>query len=57
MYGVVEFEEAMRIIRRKKYNKVILLSNVGRDIEKVKQFINEIRNILKFILLFCSLQL
>lgn len=48
VYGVGEFEEALRIIRRKKYNKVILLSNVGNDIEKVKQFINEIRNILKF---------
>ena len=48
VYGVGEFEEALRIIRRKKYNKVILLSNVGNDIEKVKQFINEIKNILKF---------
>lgn len=48
VYGVGEFEEALRIIRRKKYNKVILLSNVGNDIEKVKQFINEIRNILEF---------
>ena len=48
VYGVGEFEEAIRIIRRKKYNKVILLSNVGNDIEEVKQFINEIRNILEF---------
>ena len=45
---VLEFDEALKIIRRKKYNKVILLSNVGPDIERVKQFINDIRAILQF---------
>ena len=47
MYGVGEFEEALDIIKRKKYNKVILLSNVGNE-EKAKEFINEIRKILRF---------
>ena len=37
VYGVGEFDEALSIIRRKKYNKVILLSNVGSDIEKAKK--------------------
>ena len=48
IYGVGEFEEALDIIKRKKYNKVILLSNVGNDINRIKNFINEIRTILKF---------
>ena len=48
VYGVGEFDEALNIIKRKKYNKVILLSNVGSDVEKAKKFINDIRGILKF---------
>jgi len=48
VYGVGEFDEALSIIKRKKYNKVILLSNIGPDIERVKKFINDIRAILKF---------
>ena len=48
VYGVGEFGEALDIIKRKKYNKVILLSNVGDDVKKVKDFINEVRAILKF---------
>ena len=47
MYGVGEFDEALNIIKRKKYNKVMLLSNVG-DAEKAKKFINDIREILQF---------
>lgn len=47
VYGVGEFDEALDIIRRKKYNKVIIISNVGL-VDKAKQFINDIRNILKF---------
>ena len=47
MYGVGEFDEALDIIKRKKYNKVMLLSNVG-DPEKAIEFINEIRRILCF---------
>ena len=48
VYGVGEIDEALEIIKRKKYNKVIIMSNVGNDIEKVKQFIKDIRDILKF---------
>ena len=48
VYGVGEYDEALSIIRRKKYNKVILLSNIGGDVERVKKFINDIRAILKF---------
>lgn len=47
IYGVGEFDEALEIIRRKKYNKVIIISNVG-IVDKTKQFINDIRDILKF---------
>ena len=47
VYGVGEFDEALDIIRRKKYNKVILISNVG-FVDKTKQFINDIRKILAF---------
>ena len=47
LYGVGEFNEALDIIKRKKYNKVILLSNVG-IVDKTIQFIKEIRTILKF---------
>ena len=47
MYGVGEINEALDIIKRKKYNKVILLSNVG-IVEEAKQFINDVRTILKF---------
>ena len=47
VYGVGEFEEALDIIKRKKYNKVIIISNVG-IVDKAKQFINDIRQILKF---------
>ena len=47
VYGVGEFDEALDIIRKKKYNKVIIISNVG-IVDKAKQFINDIRNILKF---------
>ena len=57
VYGVGEIDEALNIIKRKKYNKVILLSNVGSDIEKAKKFVNDIRAILKFnvvILFFTS---
>ena len=47
VYGVGEFDEALDIIRRKKYNKVIIISNVG-IVDKAKQFIEDIRKILKF---------
>ena len=47
IYGVGEFDEALDIIRRKKYNKVMIISNVG-IVDKAKQFIEDIRKILKF---------
>ena len=56
IYEVGEFEEALDIIKRKKYNKVIILSNVG-IVDKTKQFIEDIREILNFnvvILFFTS---
>ena len=58
IYGVGEFDEALNIIRRKKYNKVIIISNVGL-VDKTKKFITNIRNILKFnvIILFFTASL
>lgn len=47
IYEVGEFEDALNIINRKKYNKVIIISNVG-IVDKTKQFIEDIRKILKF---------
>ena len=47
IYEVGEFEDALDIIKRKKYNKVIIISNVG-IVDKTKQFIEDIRKILKF---------
>ena len=47
MYGVGEIDEALKIIKRKKYNKIILLSNVG-IVDEAKKFIEDVRRILKF---------
>ena len=47
MYDVGEIDEALAIIKRKKYNKVILLSNVG-IVDQAKKFIEDVRSILKF---------
>ena len=47
MYGVGEVDDALKIIKRKKYNKVILLSNVG-IVDQAKKFIEDVRSILKF---------
>ena len=47
MYGVGEIDEALKIIKRKKYNKIILLSNVG-IVDEAKKFIEDVRSILKF---------
>ena len=47
VYGVGEFEEALDIIKRKKYNKVIIISNIG-VVDKTKKFIKDIRKILEF---------
>ena len=47
MYDVGEIDEALAIIKRKKYNKVILLSNVG-IVDQAKKFIDDVRSILKF---------
>jgi len=58
IYEVGEFEDALEIINRKKYNKVIIISNVG-IVDKTKQFIEDIRKILKFdvIILFFTASL
>lgn len=57
VYGVGEIDEALEIIKRKRFNKVIIMSNVGDNIDMAKQFIKDIREILKFnvvILFFTS---
>ena len=38
-------EEALNLIKRKKYNKIILISNIGKNLEG-KTFIEEARNII-----------
>ena len=47
MYGVGEIDEALKIIKRKKYDGIILLSNVG-IVDEAKKFIEDVRSILKF---------
>lgn len=57
LYGVGEISEALEIIKRKKHNKVIIMSNVGENVDIAKQFIKDIREILEFnvvILFFTS---
>ena len=41
------FEKALEIILRKKYNKIILISNIGLDLSG-KRFIEVARKILNF---------
>ena len=57
VYGVGEIDEALEIIKRKRFNKVIIISNIGNNVDIAKQFIKDIREILKFnvvILFFTS---
>lgn len=57
VYGVGEIDEALSILKRKQYNKLIIISNVGENIDIAKQFIKDIREILKLdvtILFFTS---
>ena len=46
IYPCQTTEEAIKLIKRKKYNKIILLSNIGSDLGG-KKFIDEARKILK----------
>ena len=46
IYPCETTEEAIKLIKRKKYNKIILLSNIGSDLGG-KKFIDEARKILK----------
>ena len=46
IYACETSEEALDLIKRKKYNKIILISNVGSDLGG-KKFIDDARNILK----------
>ena len=45
IYACETSEEALELVKRKKYNKIILISNVGSDLGG-KKFINEVRKIL-----------
>ena len=45
VYPCETSEEALKLIKRKKYNKIILISNVGNDL-KEKEFISEARKII-----------
>ena len=45
IYPFETTEEALELIKRKKYNKIILMSNVGTDLGG-KKFIDEERKIL-----------
>ena len=45
IYPCETSEEALKLIRRKKYNKIILLSNVGTDLGG-KKFVDEARKII-----------
>jgi len=45
IYPCESSEEALKLIKRKKYNKIILISNVGKDLGG-KEFINMARNVI-----------
>ena len=45
IYPCDSSEEALKLIKRKKYNKIILISNVGKDLGG-KEFINMARNVI-----------
>ena len=55
IYPCQTTEEALKLIKRKKYNKIILLSNIGQDLGG-KEFVNEARKIIQsdVIVLFSS---
>ena len=55
IYTCEESEEALKLLKRKKYNKIILISNIGDDLGG-KEFIDEARKILEndIIVLFLS---
>ena len=45
IYPCQSSEEALNLIKRKKYNKIILISNVGKNDEGIK-FVSEARKII-----------
>ena len=45
IYPCETSEEALKLIKRKKYNKIILLSNIGQDLGG-KEFVDEARKII-----------
>ena len=47
VYPCETSEEALELIKRKKYNKIILISNVGTDLGG-KKFVTEARKILGY---------
>ena len=55
IYPCETSEEALQLIKRKKYNKIILISNIGSDYGG-KKFVEDARKIIKneIIVLFCA---
>ena len=45
IYPCQSSEEALNLIKRKKYNKIILISNIGKNDEGIK-FVSEARKII-----------
>ena len=45
IYPCETSEEALKLVERKKYNKIILISNVGKDLEG-KKFVKKARKII-----------
>ena len=45
VYACETTEEALKLVKRKKYNKIILISNIGTDFGGIK-FVNEARKII-----------
>ena len=45
IYPCETSEEALKLVKRKKYNKIILLSNIGQDLGG-KKFVDQARKII-----------
>ena len=56
IYPACTSEEALKLIERKKYNKIILISNIEGNIQDTKQFIFDARKIIRndIIILFLN---
>ncbi len=46
LYTESDTKSALKLVWRKKYNKIILITNVGKDLEG-KKYIDKVRNILQ----------